>query len=52
MKILPLQGSTIKTLLFQKISTACGGLPNGGFTSLCLVRASLRSPDAAKLGLT
>jgi hypothetical protein len=30
MKILPLQGSTAKTLLFQKISTACGGLPNGG----------------------
>jgi hypothetical protein len=37
----------------KKFSTAFGGQPDGGiFTSLCLVWASLRSPDAAKLGLT
>jgi hypothetical protein len=34
---------------FKKFSTAFGGRPDGGITSLCLVWASLRSPDAAKL---
>jgi hypothetical protein len=50
MKMLPLQGSAAETRFLQKNSTAAGGRPDGGISpSLCLVRASLRSPDAAKL---
>jgi hypothetical protein len=37
MKILPLQGSTVKTVFSKKISTAFGGRPDGGITSFCLV---------------